>query len=97
MGSKNEFRGYFGQKAFTLVEMLICIAILAILISLLNPALRKGIETARVIVCTKNIEQIQATTVYYAEDYLILPPYYNDRVGFDEMLAGYSRHERVAL
>ncbi len=46
------------QDAFTLVEMLVVIAIIAILITLLMPGIAHSIEKARLLSCKNNLRQI---------------------------------------
>ena len=54
---------------FTLVELLIVVAILAILAALLLPALTRGKDKARRIQCTNNEKQLIVTWILYASDY----------------------------
>lgn len=46
------------SRAFTLVEMLIVIAVVALLSSIMMPALRLAIDTGRRTVCSSNLRQI---------------------------------------
>ena len=46
------------RKAFTLIELLIVITIIAIMISLLMPAINGVIETANMAACTSNLHQM---------------------------------------
>ncbi len=55
--------------AFTLVELLIVIAIIAILASLLLPALKRARDYGKAIVCKNNLKQIGAATISYTCDH----------------------------
>ncbi len=70
-------------KEFTLIELLIVIAIIAILASLLMPALGKARESARGIACSNNLKQLGVLCSIYESDnndYIIgaMPPGYMD-------------------
>ncbi len=63
-------RGVLGsQSAFTLVELLVVIAIIGILASLLMPAVRKGIDSARKAACMANIKQQYIGYASYASEF----------------------------
>jgi prepilin-type N-terminal cleavage/methylation domain-containing protein len=55
------------QRAFTLIELLLVIAIVAVLIALLLPALRGVREQARTTVCLSNLKQITQAWALYAD------------------------------
>lgn len=56
------------KKAFTLVELLVVMGIMAILVSLLLPALSKAMQAARATQCLSNLRQIAAAEIMYAND-----------------------------
>lgn len=53
------------ETNFTLIELLIVIAIIAILASMLLPALNKARETARAVQCTSNLKTIGTVSLLY--------------------------------
>lgn len=58
---------------FTLIELLIVIAIILILISLLQPALRKVISQAKWVSCSSNNKNLGIALLSYVEDQSIFP------------------------
>src|SRR2546423_5713783 len=57
------------RKAFTLVELLVVIGIIALLISILMPALRKAREQANGVACSSNQRQIMQAFLMFAADH----------------------------
>lgn len=63
------------QRAFTLIELLIVIAIVALLVGILLPSLAAARSTAQAIVCASNARQLAtAATLYAADADSLLPP-----------------------
>lgn len=57
------------QTAFTLVELLVVLAVIAILSALLLPALSTAKEKARRTVCSNNLRQVNLAIRQYADDW----------------------------
>ena len=56
------------KRGFTLIELLVVISIIALLITLLLPALQQARRAARVVQCSSNLHQYAVGLVSYTVD-----------------------------
>lgn len=62
------------SRSFTLVEMLVVVAILTILAGLLMPGLHNALSTARSVTCMNNLSQLHIGNQMYAGNYAWMMP-----------------------
>jgi prepilin-type N-terminal cleavage/methylation domain-containing protein len=75
MSLKQDNPGRARQRAFTLIELLVVIAAIAILASLLLPALAKAKSSGRRAACVSNLRQVGLAIHAYAQDHEGRIPY----------------------
>ena len=74
------------RRAFTLVELLVAIGIIAVLVGILLPTLRGAREQARSVQCLSQLRQCgQMIYIYATQNRGMLPPCKNDGI---EAIAG---------
>ena len=56
------------KAAFTLVELLVVVAIIALLVSILLPSLGKAKEAARRVICSSNLKSMGLAVAMYSND-----------------------------
>jgi len=68
------------RKGFTLVELLVVIGIIAVLISVLMPALNSARSSAKLVSCQSNMKQVYSAVLFYTLQNKGLLPRHSDDV-----------------
>jgi len=85
--STNPLRRIASVNGFTLVELLVVVGIIAILISILLPALSKARDAARKTACLSNLRQVHQLIAMYANEYKDrVPVGYRGQKQFNSMI-----------
>ena len=62
------------RLAFTLIEMIVSLATIALLLSLILPAIQHSRESARRMACASSLRQLGIAVAQYAGTHNVLPP-----------------------
>lgn len=86
------------HAAFTLVELLVVIGIIAVLISVLLPALNRVRKSSESVVCLANLNQLGIASMMYVNDFKCMAPSLGTMTGetWDTKLAPYMGIKLVA-
>ena len=81
------------RRSFSLIELLVVVAIIAILAAMLLPALNGARESAKSAACMGNLRQIIEAMMLYADDYAgLLPPQSTGTIDWSGLLTNTVVH-----
>ena len=83
---------------FTLIEVLVVVAIIALLVAILLPSLSRARENSRRVVCLSNLGQLHKGNVFYMSDWKVFPQHlswdYNSGAWF-VLLGKYTKSHEI--
>jgi prepilin-type N-terminal cleavage/methylation domain-containing protein/prepilin-type processing-associated H-X9-DG protein len=86
------------KPGFTMIELMVVMAIIAILVSLLLPAIQSAREAARRVQCANNLMQLGIGMASYVSTHSVLPPgVVNDKGPIRSLANGYHHSWVVQL
>lgn len=65
------------SRGFTLIEMLVVIAIIALLVAIITPAVNRALDNSRRIACVSNLRSLGQATLAYVVDHNQQLPFIN--------------------
>ena len=84
------FRRKAAKQGFTLVELLVVIGIIALLVSILLPALNKARQSAQLLACSSNLRQLGQAFSMYEKDNRGMWPVLMIGTSYKRTCEGYS-------
>lgn len=78
------------RSCFTLIELIVAIATIALLMAVLLPALRRSREQARAVICSSNIKQLLLGLINYENENHALPYAFDDQCHQDPPPGGFA-------
>ncbi len=89
-----------GRRGFTLVELLVVVAIIALLIAMLMPSLAGAREEARRVACLSQLKQVGSAIIMYvgeSDQYLPGPSWYGQTPRYNHNSQNITRYLAVYL
>ena len=83
------------RRGLTIVELLVSIAIIAMLIAVLLPAVQNSREASRMVQCRNNLKQIGIAIANYESDHGMWPALNADTVGWHVPILPYLGHQSI--
>jgi type II secretory pathway pseudopilin PulG len=62
------------RRGFTAIGLLVCVAVIAILVALILPAVQQAREAARRSTCKNNLKQLNIALQNYHDTFEVFPP-----------------------